>query len=204
MKATGSATDSQPDVNALTCCTSKPRAKTSVAINTFVAPVLNSLMTLSRLACSSSPDILVQGKPSLSSCMQQQTVRPSKGQASRELWSDPRSLLQSTRNLVLLLQIAAILASQVLSCCLQLVKAGVTVASSDWCLEPYHVMQRTGSVPSPHKDDSLPQFLAVWKYHFLQHFLLVWYSGTLDTALLDHVQTELLPLEKHLWTQNKL
>ncbi len=65
-------------------------------------------------------------------------------------------------------------------------------------------MQRAGSVSSPHKNDSLPHFLAVWEYHFLQHFLLVWYSGTLDTALLDHIQTELFPLEKHLWTQNKL
>jgi hypothetical protein len=105
---------------------------------------------------------------------------------------------------VLSLQTAAVLASQVLLHCLQLIKADVTVASSEWNLEPYQVMQLTGSVPSPHKNDSLPQFLAVWEDHFLQHFLFVWYSGTLDTALLDHIQAELLPSEKHLWTQNKL
>ena len=85
------------------------------------------------------------------------------------------------------MQIAAVLASQVSLCCLQPVTAVVTVASSGSNLEPYQVMQRTGSVPGPHKNDSLPQFLAVWKYHFLQHFLLVWYGGTLDTALLDHI-----------------
>lgn len=105
---------------------------------------------------------------------------------------------------MLLLQIAAVLASQVLLRCLQLVKAVVTVAPPEWNLEPYHVMQRAGRFPSPHKNDSLPHLLAVWEYHFLQHFVLVWYSGTLDTTLLDHVQAELLPLEKHLCTQTKL